>query len=402
MATTRIMIENGTIVDYSDRYFCSLSEDGKEYVGNGWVVKIKDGHNGRPGRIICHAEREYSDGPAVCHREFRLADGVLGLAGGNIYSRYAYFRTPEFCDWLSDHELQCVKREDPNQTYYSRNPVSNHWSHDLRIETDGEVERSYEEGQGERYQISGATYVVTRQRYCDGVRWHLDSGVLYTLVKDVTTITGIFSKKAEEEMKLRQDKLIAANAFLKEQLERVLAPYQGEGGGCPSLAAATAVENVVNSKTRPTVRDKEFTWFCWSYGSDSMFDGRCLFCKGEYSSWEERNGEFGAKKSPDCHTDFSRHREITDTIRQEANPKTYGEVFQWVEEHKDWLKEDISIRKTFYRVTLSEDGLKVRVEYVRTFWESGDEWIWRQFEPHDPRWTSHDDLEILWEGEAAV
>ena len=44
MATTTLEIVNGKIIDYSDRYFYSLSEDGKQYSGNGWDVTIQ----GRP------------------------------------------------------------------------------------------------------------------------------------------------------------------------------------------------------------------------------------------------------------------------------------------------------------------------------------------------------------------
>lgn len=377
MATATITIKNGRIVSHYDRYFVSLSENGKEYCGNGWVVKIKDGRKDRPGRIICHAEHdEY-------HREFRLADGTLGLASG--YSpRYAYFRSEDFQEWLEDHSLRCVKREDPNQVYWSINPVdpTGYWSHGLQIETDGTIESSYDDG--ERCQVTGATYAVIRQRYCDGFRWHTDLGVLYTQVKDVTTIKDISSKKVEEEKKRQRDRLVAANAQLREKLEEVLAPYQGEGGGCPSLEAITAVEAAVNSRTLPTVREKEFRRFCWSYGSDRMFAGRCSF--------GSRNSELGAKKG----TKFSRHEEITATIRRDANPKTYGEVFSWVEGHKGWLHGDITLRRTFYRVVLTDSGRKVRVEYVRTFRNEG----WRQLEDYDPRNSTIDTIEYLWEGVA--
>lgn len=195
MATSKITIKDGIIISHSDRYFIAISEDKKEYRGNGWVVTIRDGCNGRPGRIVCHAERMYSDGPAVCHREFELADGTLGLAGGNIHSRYAYFREKRFQQWLSDHDLQCVVRENPNRTYRSTNPVSEYWSHGLKIETDGKV--TWTRGDSECL-VTGATYVVIRRRWCDGVNWHLDAGILYTLVKDVTSITSILEREKIE------------------------------------------------------------------------------------------------------------------------------------------------------------------------------------------------------------
>ena len=185
MATSVLEIKNGKIVNHSDRYFHSLSEDGKEYSGNGWNVTIKEGRNGRPGRIICHAERNYSYGPAVCHREFRLEDGTLGLAGGNITSRYAYFRSADFTGWLKENGIQAVRRQNPNTTYRSCNPVSDVWSHDLIIDTDGKAEHSEDL---KSITISGATYAKVAQRYCDGIGWHTRPAILYTEVRDVKSL----------------------------------------------------------------------------------------------------------------------------------------------------------------------------------------------------------------------
>ncbi len=185
MATTILTIKDGKVADYSDRYFYSLSEDGREYSGNGWDVTIKEGRNGRPGRIICHAERAYSYGPAICHREFRLADGTLGLAGGNITSRYAYFRSDDFAQWLKENGIQAVRRQDPNCTYGSSNPVSDVWSHDLIIDTDGKAEHSEDL---KSITISGATYAKVAQRYCDGIGWHTRPAILYTEARDVKSL----------------------------------------------------------------------------------------------------------------------------------------------------------------------------------------------------------------------
>ncbi len=110
MATARVMIKNGKVVDYMDRYFGSISEDAKKYFGNGWEVTIVDGVDGRPGKIVCHSEREYSDGLYACHKEFALQDGTVGLAGGNITERYAYFRSEEFQDFLAEFNIDSVRR----------------------------------------------------------------------------------------------------------------------------------------------------------------------------------------------------------------------------------------------------------------------------------------------------
>lgn len=183
MATTSLFVKNGRIEDYVDRYFVSISGNGKKYRGNGWEVEIQDGRNGRPGKIVCHSEREYSDGKAVCHREFKLADGMIGLSGGNVRSRYAYFRSEKFSEWLEEKGIQRVVHVDPNRVYISSNPYGSVWSHDLSIKTDGEVN-----WEGKRYEVSSATFAIVRRHYCDGVSWHKEPGVLYTEVKDVMSL----------------------------------------------------------------------------------------------------------------------------------------------------------------------------------------------------------------------
>ncbi len=203
--TTKLTIKNGEIVSYYDHYFVSLSENGKEYRGNGWVVKIKDGRKDRPGRIICHAEREYSDGPAVCHREFRLADGTLGLAGGNIYSRYAYFRSEEFQKFLNKFGITAIKKEDPNQKFSGFSNFSGWGTASQKVWSDGNIEWDYEDAPGSReifeapganpslhsgtvyHTVSGATWAIveTAQDYRDN---HNYAVILYTTVKNVMSL----------------------------------------------------------------------------------------------------------------------------------------------------------------------------------------------------------------------
>jgi hypothetical protein len=204
MATATITIKNGKVVSHYDRYYVSTSEDGKEYRGNGWVVKIKDGRKDRPGRIICHAEREYSGGPAVCHREFKLADGTLGLAGGNIYERYAYFRSEDFQKFLADHNISAVKKEDPNTVFCLRNAWYGGGECSMSIRTDGEVEEiSYDSGRTDGWvescpntsayegesnvKVSGATWVIVDKVQHEGDS-HNSSHILYTLAKDATQL----------------------------------------------------------------------------------------------------------------------------------------------------------------------------------------------------------------------
>ena len=205
MATALVAIRDGKIVWHQDRYFESVSEDGKVYVGNGWTVKIEDGDNGRPGRIICHAEREYAKGPAICHREFKLADGRLGLAGGNINERYAYFRSAKFQSFLSEHGITAVKKENPNQEYNLRNAHYGGGRCEMSIRTDGQMtEIAFDGGRTSEWQsqpgytcayegwatvkVTGATYVIVDkvQHEHDS---HNGSSILYSVAKDVTKLT---------------------------------------------------------------------------------------------------------------------------------------------------------------------------------------------------------------------
>ena len=240
MATTNLIIKNGQIVSHCDRYYVSLSENGKEYCGNGWVVRIKDGRKDRPGRIICHAEREYSDGPAVCHREFRLADGTLGLAGGNIYSRYAYFRSEDFQKFLADHNISAVKKEDPNTIFYLRNAWYGGGECSMSIRTDGKMEKlKYDSGRTEDWEescpgtsayegetsikVSGATWVIVDKVQHERDR-HNSSHILYTLAKDATKLVGIPNERKKDEWKQEVADLVHSfdGSFELAPLEKAL------------------------------------------------------------------------------------------------------------------------------------------------------------------------------------
>ena len=229
MATATLTIKNGQIVSYRDRYFGSLSENKKEYHGNGWIVKVLDGRKDRPGRIICHAEREYSDGPAVCHREFKLADGTLGLAGGNIYSRYAYFRSEDFQKFLSKFGITAVKREDPNQQFSGFSVCSGCGTSSQNVWSDGEIEKH--EVPGERpntfHTVSNATWAIVENKrdYKDD---HNYSVILYTTVKNVISL----------EKSLMAHPEIGPKAVLREKENRIWAL---EGTLVESLADVKAI-----------------------------------------------------------------------------------------------------------------------------------------------------------------
>ncbi len=217
MATLKIKIEGNRIVSSNGVYFKGISEDGLHAAGNGWEVTIRPTSGKRPGRIIAHCERQYSDGPAVCHREFRLEDGLLGLAGGNVYSRYAYFRKASFQKFLDEFGITAVKREDPNQTFTGFSAYSGWGTATQDVETDGELVQSYEDAPGSRerfespggnpnlyegretHTVTGATWAIVERKedYRDN---HNHSRILYTTVKDVTSLgPELRERKAREQ-----------------------------------------------------------------------------------------------------------------------------------------------------------------------------------------------------------
>lgn len=229
MATLRFFVKEGKVVDYAGRYFDGISEDGLKAVGNGWVVTICPATKRRPGKIIAHCEREYSDGTATCHREFRLQDGTLGLAGGNVRDRYAYFRKASFQKFLDEFGITAVKREDPNQAFTGFAAYSGRGSAEQNVETDGKVDwhyiddpgsREYFESPGgnpnlyrgeETHTITDATWVIveTREHYGDN---HNYAKILYTQVKDVTSLAPkLRRRKAVEQRKAEVEKALDCN-----------------------------------------------------------------------------------------------------------------------------------------------------------------------------------------------
>lgn len=194
MSTIMIRIKDGRIYSLNYSHPFKLSDDGKFFSMNDWAVTIKDSHNGRPGRIVCHSEREYSDGLAICHREFKLADGVVGLAGGNICDRYAYFRSWNFQEFLSKHGITAVKHEDPNRVFSGFASWSAHGDASITVESDGEVKYDFQsssEATGYAYYtVSGASWaIVTVQNYYENNRNY--ARILYSSVKNVTTLDGV-------------------------------------------------------------------------------------------------------------------------------------------------------------------------------------------------------------------
>lgn len=159
MSTYHVTIEDGKIktwdwnnpIEIVHEYLSSTSSDGWKSVthidyppvyldklevsGNWnwpWVVEIK--HN----KIFCTAKAIYSDGLHKIKKVFPLQDGTIGLSGGPIDYRYAYFRTREFNEWLREMGLTAVMRlESPKFSFTGHNAYCGAGSASYYCATDG-------------------------------------------------------------------------------------------------------------------------------------------------------------------------------------------------------------------------------------------------------------------------
>jgi hypothetical protein len=214
MATTQLRILGGKIFSYNDKYFKEMSEDGLFYSGNRWRVWIVPANDLEDGKIICRSEGNYQEGLVICQKEFPLKDGTVGLSGGNVRNRYAYFRTTHFQQFLDDFGVTAVRYIDPNQAYPKLRDYNNTYQCEQRIYTDGEVlevpMRELEADEVPRpagnrklyswdtcYIVKNATWVIveTENHYRDGENL---SKVLYT-------------NKGRKLQSLRNDKDFLAN-----------------------------------------------------------------------------------------------------------------------------------------------------------------------------------------------
>ena len=249
MATTKIKIENGFFVDVNGRYVESVEPT--HVVANGWDCIIRE-----DGSIECNAIREYSDGTHsirysiqkngfakltlkepgekiktlkkgfVVPKGVHLLDGTLGISGGYIDTRYAFFRDACFQTFLDEHDISAVQREDPNQVYRLRNAL--YAGGDCRscILTDGTVSRrsnpnDYSEfGSEELVSITGATWVLHKQSQHEGNSCNCFR-ILYTL-KNPTSLVGIPNVKKNREQATSLKKAGSIGFPSLEKLEEAL------------------------------------------------------------------------------------------------------------------------------------------------------------------------------------
>jgi hypothetical protein len=98
-----------------------------------------------------------------------LKDGVVGLSGGDVRRRYAYFRDLEFVQFLHDYRITTVKRADPDGTYYGHSEYSARLQETSELLSDGIVETKWDErwnGAPEYQTYSGSnTWEVTNSTW---------------------------------------------------------------------------------------------------------------------------------------------------------------------------------------------------------------------------------------------
>lgn len=209
MATEMIKIENGFFV----------TEDGSieptHAEVNGWTCQICP-----DGTVECNCSRDYWDGTHsiryviqqngfakltlkvpgspvktlrkgfVVPKGVKLLDGTIGLSGGNVDERYAYFREGSFQKFLDDHSITAVKREDPNRVYSVRNIRSGAGTCDSVLLTDGKKVFLGQENGNVLYQVTDATWALHKQIQHERDK-HNCFGFLCTLEKDLSKIVGL-------------------------------------------------------------------------------------------------------------------------------------------------------------------------------------------------------------------
>ncbi len=271
MATLKVQIENGFFTETNGCYVSVVEPT--RIIANGWDCFIKE-----DGTVECNAVREYSDGEHsmryaiqpngfakltlkvpgkktetlrkgfVVQKGSKLSRGTIGLAGGYIDSRYAYFRDSSFQEFLEDHDIKTVKHEDPNRIYELRHASYGGGDCKAQLITDGvKSEESVDSGRTEEWQefpnscayesetrikVTNATWVIHKQSQHEGSRSNCFS-ILYTLEKDVKKLVGIPNLKEKRE-KISILSQVCENVYysieeLEAELKKVLPNLKRKG-----------------------------------------------------------------------------------------------------------------------------------------------------------------------------
>ena len=244
MSTSKIEIRNGKFVvvkelgyDNNGKYITeeALQTSVEE---NGWSCFVT-----HSGKIICECEREYSNGLNAIRfvikpngftsltyvdpsgrKEIRKQgfvipknrrglpiSGVLGLSGGNVTERYAYFRDAEFQAFLDRFGITAVKREDPNKCFSAPSIYCGGGDAYQKVWSDGQIDWDYKDAEWWRnaseepgcnpnlyvgtsyHSVSNATWAVV-ETYCWYGNRRNYARILYTEVRDVTTLKDELTK----------------------------------------------------------------------------------------------------------------------------------------------------------------------------------------------------------------
>ena len=244
MSTSKLAVREGKFVVYDWKYDPNEGSVPVERLDtfieniNGWTCFVS-----HSGKIICECEREYSDGLNTIryvikpngfgslvfvdpsgrkeirkqgfvvpkHRRGLPISGMIGLSGGNVTERYAYFRDAEFQAFLDKFGITAIKRENPNQRFSAPSIYCGGGSASSELWTDGSVTENYEDDEWflealkepgsnqnlyhgrSSYMVSGAKWTVmdTAMNYRDS---HNAARILYTKVRDATTLENDLTK----------------------------------------------------------------------------------------------------------------------------------------------------------------------------------------------------------------
>lgn len=272
MATLKINMENGFFSSHNGVYMTEFTPT--HVSANGWDCVIRE-----DGSVLCEATRDYSDGihsmryeitangfarltlkvdgqPVqslrkgfVLPRGEKLSDGTLGLAGGYIDERYAYFRDGSFQRFLDRFGITAVKHEDPNRLFVVRNARYGGGECNSSLVSDGVVtEIGYDSGrtdswhdscpgtcayEGETsYKVTGASWAIHTQRQ-DERDCHNYARILYTQVRNVVELERSLMGNAElalyvlkREQAEELDKLEGLKIESTDDIQKVIGQVQ--------------------------------------------------------------------------------------------------------------------------------------------------------------------------------
>lgn len=205
MATLKVQIRNSRFIDYSGVEVKLFTPS--KIKGNGWECCIDD-----KGNITCIAQQYYSgvrhtvkftiknswvklllkvgDEKNRAIKSYKLesqpTDGIIGLPGGYIDKRRAYFRDAKFQEFLNEHQLTAVNSESANAIYVLHEEFYRGESiYREEIEdTDGRTELIFNDVSKHEEDEEG-TFIVTRQVEVTDASWAIKKVVNHAKVQRI-------------------------------------------------------------------------------------------------------------------------------------------------------------------------------------------------------------------------